>query len=205
MKSLLEVFEENGCEKIPHEYHRVYGKDFESLRNEEINILEIGVFQGKSLRCWLDYFPNAKIYGIDTFERYAMSHDRFEDLRNNPRVVLKEADSRSESSVFEDVQFDIIIDDGLHTPEANRLTFDKHIATLKDGGVYYIEDLLPIDFLSDEEIAHAIRKYLPYTESTQNREQYRRLINTISNYNFIQYDLRPHSNLVNSFLIKIMK
>src|SRR3954452_22927169 len=47
------------------DYLRHYEEWFRSLRNEEINIIEIGVGEGKSLGVWLSYFPRAKIIAVD--------------------------------------------------------------------------------------------------------------------------------------------
>ena len=43
----------------------LYEKYFAPLKNSKINILEIGIENGDSLRIWREYFPNANIIGID--------------------------------------------------------------------------------------------------------------------------------------------
>ena len=42
-------------------YLDIYQKYFESLKDKKINILEIGVLGGGSLRTWKEFFPNAEI------------------------------------------------------------------------------------------------------------------------------------------------
>ena len=44
---------------------KIYEDYFFSLKNKKINILEIGIYEGKSLMIWKNYFPNANIVGID--------------------------------------------------------------------------------------------------------------------------------------------
>ena len=66
---MIELFEKYGCEKIWHRYNELYQPDFEPLRKKPINILEVGTFRGESVNVWLEYFTEAKIYTIDTFER----------------------------------------------------------------------------------------------------------------------------------------
>ena len=55
-----------GTDKIYHHgYHRYYPRyiePFKSIRNG--GMLEIGIDSGRSLNMWIDYFPNAFIYGI---------------------------------------------------------------------------------------------------------------------------------------------
>ena len=47
-------------------YFDIYDMHFSRFRNTSVNIVEIGVFQGGSLRMWKDYFGDkCKIYGID--------------------------------------------------------------------------------------------------------------------------------------------
>jgi hypothetical protein len=41
-----------------------------------------------------------------------------------------------------DLQFDLIIDDGLHVCEANMIFFENSIHKLKKNGLYIIEDVL---------------------------------------------------------------
>ena len=67
MKSeLLELFRKHRCDKGDlHKYHKTYEPEFKRLKNDEINILEIGVLFGNSLYSWLDYFPNANLYAVD--------------------------------------------------------------------------------------------------------------------------------------------
>ena len=69
--NMLELFKKYSCEKIWHSYNELYEADFEPLRKKQINILEVGTFRGESINVWLEYFNNANIYTIDTFERIA--------------------------------------------------------------------------------------------------------------------------------------
>ena len=41
--------------------------------------------------------------------------------------------------------FDIIIDDGLHTPSGNAKTFSNLFGMVKSGGAYYVEDVWELD------------------------------------------------------------
>ena len=50
---------------MTHGYIKIYEKYFESIRNENLKILEIGIADGKSLLMWSDYFKNSTVIGID--------------------------------------------------------------------------------------------------------------------------------------------
>jgi len=124
-----------------HGYHKIYEKYFESKRLEKLNFLEVGIWKGTSHMSWLDYFPNSNIYGVDTIirnEKEIYTKERFKYIKSSSM------DSGLKSrikSAWGDIQFDFIIDDGLHTHEANRKTFENLYPFLKSGGVYFIEDV----------------------------------------------------------------
>lgn len=103
---------------------------------------------GASLRLWKDYFPLANIYGADIDTGV---------LFNEERINTHYVDQLNPSSFidlwgkFNDTQFDIIIDGGLHTFEAGICTFENSFEKLKQGGIYIIEDVRnssPIEFLN---------------------------------------------------------
>lgn len=158
MSELEQLFDKHGCDKgSKHKYHIIYESIFEPLRDKEINILEIGVFDGASLKVWLDYFPNANIYGIDLFSRVAM-----EDVQvlNEERCQAIKGDSTNIATAelvkkqWPGVKFDIIIDDALHVPEANAKTMHNFFPLLKENGMYSIEDVWPLDIMSSREWNH---------------------------------------------------
>jgi 23S rRNA U2552 (ribose-2'-O)-methylase RlmE/FtsJ len=102
---------------------------------------------GASLRVWRDYFPLANIYGADidkgilfeeenikTFYVDQLKSETFDDLWSN----------------FENIEFDIMIDDGLHTFEAGVNTLVNSFHKLRKGGTYIIEDVrgnMPLQYL----------------------------------------------------------
>lgn len=136
--TLLECFDRHGCDKgsSRHRYDKFYEPIFEPIRQAPIRLLEIGIFRGASIAAWLDYFPNAEIIGVDTFERVppvqilALSH---------PRVSYWACDSRFVAPRIEPVDF--IIDDGSHDPAAQSATSYLYRPLLKHGGRYFIEDI----------------------------------------------------------------
>ena len=73
MKSLNEIYldykspEGHGDKGTAHTYIDEYEKLLGQYR-ENSTVLEIGICQGESLKMWDEYFVNANIYGVDTFE-----------------------------------------------------------------------------------------------------------------------------------------
>jgi hypothetical protein len=120
----------------PHWYTKYYQKHFRHLRKKRLNVLEIGVLKGESLRMWKRYFPKSQIFGIDIL-----------DARNieESRIKIFQGDQGDEC-FLEDVfkligSLDIIIDDGSHQNKHVICSFQTLFPLLNDGGIYVVEDL----------------------------------------------------------------
>ena len=199
--NLKESFIKNKCDKsTKHRYYELYQQDFDKFRNNEINILEIGTFKGESTQSWLDYFSQAKIYTADTFER--VSPEKVPSLKDN-RVQWFKVDSTSsnckENFKNLNIQFDFIIDDGLHTPEGQRLTFENFIDFLKPTGSYYIEDVWMLN--RNNNMSHYWVKKHPNDFTI---EKYNKLIESINKFKVTEYDFSS-KKIPDSFILKINK
>jgi len=99
---------------------------------------------GASLRVWQDYFPNADIFGADIDRNILFQEGRIKTYymdQLNPESIeefWKKVD-------FND--FDIMIDDGLHTFDAGWSLLKNSIHKLNSNGTYIIEDVSPKDFV----------------------------------------------------------
>lgn len=132
-----------------HNYTGAYEKHFKNIRNDRIDLLEIGISQGSSLLMWKDYFPNGKIIGMDIFqgEHYDGKVDSVKNklIDNDIEFIIgsqtdlsaiNEAVSKSLSNCF-----DIVIDDASHRPKDQQITMSFLLPFVKSGGYYIIEDL----------------------------------------------------------------
>ena len=121
-----------------HNYTKIYSRYFDSIRDDVKKVMEIGVYQGSSIRMWEEYFPNSMIYGIDNLESSRAVEN------NRVRIFIgKQEDTSFLCDVIRDIggNFDIIIDDGGHMVEQQISSFDYLIDYVKNGGVYIIEDI----------------------------------------------------------------
>lgn len=155
---LAELFNKYGSDKDRNGYSHVYSILFDRLKNEKLNVLEIGIgtmtpgaissmkgympdtyLPGASLRAWNDYFPNSNIYGMDIQEDTQFSENRI------VTYLCDSTDTYSVTNVMEslNITFDIIIDDGHHWDESQKKTFLNFFPYLNDGGLYVIEDIYP--------------------------------------------------------------
>jgi demethylmacrocin O-methyltransferase len=125
-----------------HFYTPHYHHFFRKFKFKKINVLEIGVGGyddpirgGNSLRMWKSYFPFAKIYSLDIFEKQKLQEKRI-------KIYLgSQVDERVIDKICNDVgSFDLIIDDGSHINEHVIKSFEYLFPKLKKGGYYVIED-----------------------------------------------------------------
>jgi SAM-dependent methyltransferase len=160
--SLKKLFDSYGSDKSQHHnYHHVYGMAL-SNPSSITNILEIGMGTnnldivsnmtingrpGASLRAFRDFCPNANIYGADVDKRILFSEERIQTFF----VDQTKNDTFIELSSHLPKFFDLIIDDGLHSPNANLLSLNFGLRLLRNGGWFIIEDInqhaLPVWFL----------------------------------------------------------
>lgn len=150
--NLLGLGMKYGTDKVSHGFCQIYDNKFSGIRQQASNILEIGVFFGASILMWKDYFPNATIYGIDTFSGLQGNGHRFENAdkfylesKSDKRIKLYVCDQGKEIDLqkFVDngITFDVIIDDGSHLMRDQQLTLKYLFPLVKDGGWYVIEDV----------------------------------------------------------------
>jgi len=127
---------------VCHNYLRIYEREFSKWRDDPIQLLEIGVNKGASIKLWLAYFPNASVYGVDIkeFKNEAdLPHtDRFRFFSGN------QSDPTLWNVLFGHLPYpllDIIIDDGCHFSGPIHVAFECLWPRVKPGGYYIIEDI----------------------------------------------------------------
>lgn len=141
----------NQCDKgIVHCYiDEWYNAEFTSKKDENLNILEIGLDKGYSMILWRDWFTNSSIYGIEKNIQYLEYLQKIENIN----VKIDNAYSDEVIAEYQDDFFDYIIDDGPHTVESQLDCVKKWFSKLKKGGKIIIEDVMDIDnskYLFDE-------------------------------------------------------
>jgi hypothetical protein len=141
-KSLTDIANRNKTDKgtvhfEAHGYTEVYGKFIsDSL---ELNLFEIGVWHGDSIRMWNEYNENINLYAID------IDPEVKNYLIGNEKVSLyigDQSDATLINEIFDSANnFDFVIDDGSHNYSDILASFKLIYPRLKHGAVYFIEDL----------------------------------------------------------------
>lgn len=155
--ALKQLFDFHGSDKASsHNYHHLYGA---ILHNPEAvsAVFEVGLGTnnedvvsnmgrqgrpGASLRAFRDYLPKAQIFGADVDRRVLFEEERIRTF------FIDQTDLAVVNALAAtlDVRFDLIIDDGLHSPNANLATMLFALKKLKPGGVFVVEDVHPAHF-----------------------------------------------------------
>ena len=168
-----------------HGYTIHYEKIFESIRLKPLNILEIGLASKKqreylqnecpSLKIWLDYFPNANVYGFDI--------DDFSHV-NMPRTKI----IRGDQSKIEDLdklteicpEFDIIIDDGYHASYHQQISLKTLFPHISKNGLYIIEDLSDKIRKKDKSLPETINTF----ELLKSETEFNKIIKNVKEIKF---------------------
>ena len=133
--NLIEIGKKYPSSKNISGFIQLYEKYFSSFRNSKINILEIGVDNGDSLRIWREYFTNANICGIDILKK---------DFKIDNTEILQgdQSDKNFLSTIIQKYKnFDIIIDDGSHLKKDVIKSFHLLFPYLNNEGLYVVEDM----------------------------------------------------------------
>lgn len=174
MKTLIQIWEDLrkvGYETDKgsiHSYLPVYEKLLAPYRETALNVLEIGLFNGNSIRMWAEYFTKAKVWGIDCS---LTPHDGMADLNPlvndimnsqpyqplfNTHVHIFDAENKEEvAKRFTGTKFDVIIEDAGHEINQQLNLFDIWKEYIADGGIYIIEDVQDLD--KDEHLFYRTR------------------------------------------------
>ena len=136
-----------------HSYCKFYDLIFSQIKFKANNVFECGIgttspdfpsnmgvsgAPGASLRMWRDYFVNADIYGADIDP---------DVLFQEARIKTYHLDQTSLTSIEEmweqigALEFDVMIDDGLHSPLGGITLLENSLHKLSRDGIYIIEDV----------------------------------------------------------------
>jgi cephalosporin hydroxylase len=150
--TLEKLFSKHGSDKSSvHDYHHVYGALLDEPQRLE-TIVEIGIGTnnpslvstmgaggkpGASLRAFAEYASRARIIGADVDKEILFSEGRIET------VFVDQTDCASFSGIETLLAgpCDLVIDDGLHAPNANLATLLFALPCLKPDGWCVIEDI----------------------------------------------------------------
>lgn len=163
---LCEIMARHGSDKGAyrgigkHNYTPYYHRLFSGMRHTASEVFEFGIGStsedikhsmgaggtpGASLRGWREYFPNANIYSADIDKAILQPEYRiFKFFCDQTKSESIEAMWQAQE--MKNLQFDIIVEDGLHVFDAQTLFMEKSLPKVRTSGIYICEDVPDEDF-----------------------------------------------------------
>ena len=119
-------------------YFEIYQRHLAKFIGHKPHVVEIGVYSGGSLGMWRHYFGSGcHVSGVD-IEEACLSY-----AKSNTTIHIGDQADRGFWQRFRNTApaIDVLIDDGGHTPEQQRVTLEETLPYLRPGGVYLCEDV----------------------------------------------------------------
>lgn len=179
-------------------YFDIYQRHFSRFVGREVHIMEVGIYSGGSLAMWHEYFgAGCHVYGVD-IESACLTYKG----ERTEIFIGDQADRAFWARVRASVpKLDILIDDGGHLPEQQRITLEEMLPHLSPGGVFMCEDIhgennafaAYIDGLT-----HRLHSYLPApvkNGSASAASGFQRCVQSIHSYPFaVVIERREHGS-----------
>lgn len=196
--SLSELFYICGSDKYKN-YNTIYDFLTTNFKKEDkINILEIGIGShnlsgsgGASLIALSLYYKEATIYGIDLFDK------SFLNIANIQTIIGDQSSKKNLKSICNKLpNLDIVIDDGSHFVNHQFNTFNIFYKTLKNNGLYIIEDIAGSyrvrnngnpDLEIEKNIISYFQKYVHCVNYCYLKKQYREKFSMLKDINSISF------------------
>lgn len=129
---------ETGTDKnsLQHNYLRKYEFFIKKFKNEDIRLVELGIYYGDSLKMWERYFPNAEIVGVDinsACKQYESNRTKVE--------VCDLGSIENLSQIGKTYSPHIIVDDASHMWSHQIKALVILFPYIESGGIYIVEDI----------------------------------------------------------------
>ena len=132
--TLHELGVKHRTDKATHGYLNTYEMYFDRINIDILDVLEIGVRTGASLRMWSEHWPYNNIDGVD------INPDCLKHSTERISVFIGNQTDREFLDTLRS-SYDLIIDDGSHINKWTVETFDYLFPRLNKGGIYILEDM----------------------------------------------------------------
>jgi hypothetical protein len=186
--SLVELVDNSKTDKNTlHSYLDLYQKLLISKKDTAKNVLEVGIYNGGSIKLWHDFFKNANVYGLDVMN----INDVWKELKNNNRIYLyTSVDAYNEyyfncNFLSKNKKFDFMLDDGPHSLDSMKKFITLYSKLLTDDGILIIEDVQHINWIETlkNETPEDLKKYIKVYDLRKNKNRYDDIVFTIDKLN----------------------
>ena len=188
--SLVELVDNTKTDKnTVHSYLGLYQTLLEGKRESAKHVLEVGVFNGGSIKLWKDFFTNAIVHGADILSIDKM----WKDITNTDRIVLYNSiDAYSEdvvNSLFvsKNITFDFVLDDGPHTLDSMKQFIHLYLPLLAEDGILIIEDVQDIHWIEilTNEVPIELKSCIQVFDLRKNKNRWDDIVFAITKNNLV--------------------
>jgi hypothetical protein len=186
--SLQDIVDNSRTDKnTKHSYLPLYQKLLIGKKETAKNVLEIGIYQGGSIKLWSDYFTNANVYGLDIMNINAV----WEGIKDKEKILLHTSIDAYNPDFFatnflnKNIKCDFILDDGPHSLESMKQFIKLYSQIMTDDGILIIEDVQDwawIDILINE-VSEELKKFIKIYDLRPNINRYDDIVFTIDKCN----------------------
>jgi len=186
--SLEELVDNSRTDKNTlHSYLSLYQKLLINKKDTAKNVLEIGIYQGGSIKLWSDFFTNANVYGLDIMN----INDVYGVLKNKEKIILHTSTDAYNDVFFtnnflnKNIKCDFMLDDGPHTLKSMIQFIKLYSQIMTDDGILIIEDVQEwgwIDILKSQVPEH-LKQFVKVYDLRENKGRYDDIVFTIDKCN----------------------
>jgi hypothetical protein len=181
--SLAELVNNNRTDKnTTHSYLDLYNSLLESKKESARRVLEIGMWDGGSIKLWYDFFQNATIYGLDCID----IHQVWDEIKKDRIILHTSIDAYDENFFITNfldtrLKFDFLLDDGPHSLESMIQFIKLYSQIMADDGILIIEDVQQIEWIEilKNEVPESLKPYIHVYDLRENKNRYDDIVFTI--------------------------
>lgn len=186
--SLEEIVDNSRTDKnTVHSYLPLYQELLISKKESAKNVLEIGIYNGGSIKLWSDFFTNANVYALDI-----MNIDNvWECIKNKEKIILHTSINAYKTEFFathfldKNIKCDFILDDGPHSLKSMRKFIKLYSQIMTDDGILIIEDVQSWDWIDilKNQVPEHLKQFIKIYDLTPNKNRYDDIVFTIDKSN----------------------
>ena len=170
-----------------HSYLPLSQKLLLSKKETAKNVLEVGIYNGGSIKLWSDFFTNANVYGLDIMN----IENVWEGIKNNEKIILHTSTDAYKNDFFithflnKNIKCDFMLDDGPHTLESMQQFIKLYSQIMTDDGILIIEDVQDWDWIDTlkNEVPENLKQFIKVYDLRPNNNRYDDIVFTIDKLN----------------------
>ena len=170
-----------------HSYLPLYQQLLIGKKESARNILEVGIYDGGSIKLWRDFFINSTVYGLDIMHANRV----WSAIKNDPRIILHTSTDAYNPEIFannflnKNIKFDFMLDDGPHTLESMQQFIKLYSQIMTDDGILIIEDVQSWDWIDvlKTSVPEHLKEFIKVYDLRPNKNRYDDIVFTIDKFN----------------------